>query len=364
MRNYTMTEKFYQDTFFADGIALEILTHRGDPLRKLDEYVDWTKLAEVVAPIWINAEAKSPCGRKPWPVELMLKIMILQRVYNLSFDEMEYQIFDRLSFRRFLGLCLTDKVPDSRTIWLYADKLAKKDGARKLFDKFKEMLAAQGVEMNSGAIVDASFVTVPIQRNTPDENAQVKAGETPAEWKKHPAKLRQKDVDARWTKKNKQAYYGYKNHVKADRTSKIITDYVVTDASVHDSQALERLAQPGDKTLHADSAYSGTPCGNMLRDKQIEAIICEKGRRNHPLTDEQKASNRKKSSVRCRVEHVFGSMVMSLHGLMTRSIGFCRNEHQCGMLNLCYNILRGMYLCEERKVNDHNMPTTAPFAVA
>lgn len=357
-----MSEKFHQDTFFGDGIALDILAHRGDPLRKLDEYVDWDDLAEVVAPIWSNPEAKSPCGRKSWPVELMLKIMILQRVYNLSFDEMEYQIFDRMSFRRFLGLCLMDKVPDSRTIWLYADKLAKKDGARMLFDRFKEMLAAQGVEMNSGAIVDASFVTVPIQRNTPEENAQVKAGQTPAEWETQPAKLRQKDVDARWTKKGDQSYYGYKDHVKVDRTSKIITDYVVTDASVHDSQVLERLAQTGDKTLHADSAYTGYDI--MLRDKKIEPIICEKGRRNHPLTDEQKASNRIKSSVRCRVEHVFGSMVMSLHGILTRSIGLCRNKHQCGMLNLCYNILRGMYLFGEQRTKEGNQSTTAPLTYA
>ena len=112
---------------------------------------------------------------------------------------------------------------------------------KSLFDTFGAMLEKQGVITKAGTIVNASFVEVSRQRNTKEQNEMINTGEVPSDWTKAPSKLCQKDPDARWTKKNNETYYGYKNHPRADAESVIITDYAVTDASVHDSQELSAL---------------------------------------------------------------------------------------------------------------------------
>jgi len=155
---------------------------------------------------------------------------------------------------------------------------------------------------HTGTIVDATFMDAPRQRNNREENAAIKAGETPEEWKKaeQKNKLRQKDTDTRWTKKGDELHYGYKNHVKADAESKLITDYTVTSANVHDSQALNDLIDDTDYVLYADSAYFGEPIFKTL-PSGLEIRVHEKGNRNHPLTEEQKASNKEKSRIRVRI---------------------------------------------------------------
>ncbi len=95
--------------------------------------------------------------------------------------------------------------------------------------------------VNEGKIIDASFVEAPRQRNSRENNQQIKEGKGEGLWTDEPNKKRQKDIDARWTKKNNQHYYGYKNHAKVDAGSKLIERYEITDASVHDSQALDAL---------------------------------------------------------------------------------------------------------------------------
>ncbi|MBU6145203.1 MAG: transposase [Paenibacillaceae bacterium] len=136
------------------------------------------------------------------------------------------------------------------------------------------------------------------------------------EWKENPNKLRQKDGDARWTKKNGATYYGYKNHVVVDQKSKLITTYTVTDASVHDSQPLVEMLSEKDRVLYAYCAYVGEQLHEKVQKecKGINIQVYETGYRNKPLTAEAKASNGEKCRVRARVEHVFGQMKMSLAG--------------------------------------------------
>ena len=173
-------------------------------------------------------ERKSNAGRPPYDCILLFKTIVLQRLYNLSDDQTEYQINDRMSFMRFLGLGLDDKVPDAKTIWLFKDTLTKAGIIDQLFSQFNRMLEERGIITHKGTIVDATFVDAPRQRNSRDENEKIKNGEIPEEWKKNPHKMAQKDVDARWTKKRDETHYGYKNHVKMDADSKLILDYVAT----------------------------------------------------------------------------------------------------------------------------------------
>jgi IS5 family transposase len=209
---------------------------------------------------------------------------------------------------RFLDLTIADDIPDSRTVWNFREQLLDLGLVEALFVIFIKELEKLNLIVNEGKIIDSSFVETPRQRNSREENAQIKAGEVPQSFTQNPHRQSQKDTDARWTQKNEVNYFGYKNHVKQDAKSKLITGYLVTDASVHDSNATDILLSDEDKgeEFYADSAYSGEPQEAIIKAKNMTNRVCEKGARNRPLTMEQRANNREKSHTRSRVEHIFG----------------------------------------------------------
>ena len=251
---------------------------------------------------------------------------------------------------RFLGLSISNDVPDAKTIWKFKNDLKNANVMKELFDLFNNILEKQHIITHEGTIVDATFVDVPRQRNTRKENAEIKAGKVPKEWlgAENAHKYAQKDTDARWVKKGDETHYGYKDLVKADADSKIITDYVVTNASVHDSQEFLTLINESDKKLYADSAFKSERIDAALPDS-IENLIHEKGFRNHPLNETQKANNNAKSKIRCRVEHIFGFMTNSMNGIFIRTIGMKSAEFQIGLSNLVYNICRYTFLQRSKK---------------
>jgi IS5 family transposase len=269
-------------------------------------------------------------------------MLVLQALNNLSDEQVEYQVRDRLSFSRFLGLGIEDSIPDATTLWLFREKLAKAGLIEKLFERFDQHLAAKGYIARGGQIIDASIVPVPTQRNSRDENDQLRAGRTPAGWKQKLAKLRQKDRDARWTKKHDRSFFGYKNHVNADAKYKLIRRYEVTDAAVHDSQKLDGLLNKGNTSaeVFADSAYRSTEIEAQLRASGYKSRIHRRGRRNHPLTSAQERANHAKSRIRARIEHVFGAQQSAPGGRIVRTIGMVRARAKIGLQNLAYNIRR------------------------
>lgn len=311
-----------------------------DPLVRLNARINWEMFRSPLERAF-EKEAKGPGGRPRHDVVMMFKVLVLQRYYNLSDEQTEYQINDRLSFQKFLGFTLSDTVPDQKTIWLFRERLTHGGCVKKLFKRFEQHLKQSGLMGHEGKIIDASFVDVPRQRNSREENAQLKSGEVPDSFRENENRLRQKDVEARWTKKGEEVHYGYKDHVKADKTTKLIEDYEVTDASVHDSQPVRDLVEEGDGTVHADSAYTGEAIETILEQNDVKGEICEKGYRNHPLTERQKKRNRTKSKIRVRVEHIFGFMTNTMKdGLKMRWIGMERITAGIGLLNLVYNMAR------------------------
>lgn len=328
---------------FDEWEQLGRLSELGDPLEKLSQRIDFEVFRETLDEIYTKSDRKNSAGAKPFDYVLMFKILLLQRLYNLSDEQIEFQITDRLSFKRFAGLEFSHKVPDAKTIWLFRDRLKEDENERKLFDRFSEELKKKRLIVSNGKMVDASFHEVPRQRNNREENAVIKQGAIPVDWKNE-KKRRQKDTDARWTKKNNETFYGYKNHVKADVGSKLIEDYTVTPASVHDSQTLERLLTDKDagQSLYADSAYVGQE--ETVEKAKMENLIHEKGYKNKPMTEEQKTNNQAKSRIRARVEHIFGFVENSMHGTEIRSIGIQRAKTNIGITNLVYNICRAVWL--------------------
>src|SRR6267378_1933365 len=330
--------------FFDAEKRLAALSAKGDPLEAIDRLVPWeTFRADIEAVVLTPEEMKkSSAGRKPFDAILMFRMLVLQALNNLSDEQVEYQVRDRLSFSRFLRLGIEDSIPDATTLWLFREKLAKAGLIEKLFERFDQHLAAQGYMARGGQMVDATIVAVPRQRNSRDENDTVKAGPTPADWEKKPAKLHQKDRDARWTKKHGKSFFGYKNHVNADAKHKLIRRYEVTDAAVHDSQKLNGLLDEGNtcNDVFADSAYQSAEIEAKLRASAYNRRIHRRGRRNHPLSLTQVRVNHAKSRIRARIEHVFGAQQNAPGGRIVRTIGIVRARAKIGLQNLAYNIRR------------------------
>jgi len=316
------------------------LDAKRDPLVEINDVVPWEEFRPLLEQVWRKPESnrKSNAGRKPLDAVLMFKTLVLSALYNLSDDQVEYQLRDRLSFMRFLGLGLGDRVPDAKTVWFYREALAQAGKVDELFKLFDGHLARQGYIARGGQILDASIVPVPRNHNTRDENAAIKGGEEPEDWKNKPAKRSQKDLDARWTKK----HYGYKNHVNVDRKHKLIRRYHVSDAALHDSQVVDALLMRGNTAsgVWADSAYRSEEIEAKLRARGLISRIHRKGKRGKPLTEQAMKSNRTKSSVRVRVEHVFGAQANDMGGTLVRTIGLARAKAKIGMKNLVYNIRR------------------------
>lgn len=341
-------ENQVQGGFFDADIRLQEISDQGDPLEKLDQHIDWEIFRPELKRVFRAIEKdESKGGRPPYDYVMMFKVLILQQLYSIADERTEFAIKDRLSFMRFLGLRLADKVPDEKTIWLFRETLSQRGAIRRLFRLFERRLEKIGLVARKGSIIDASFVEVPRQRNTREENEDIRDGKTPEEWENDPEKLRQKDVDARWARKNGERHFGYKNHVKVDRKSKLITEYETSDASVHDSRMTGKLVKKKDAhhELYADSAYQSEETRKMLMRKNIRNRIHEKGYRDHPLTERQEEKNRLKSKVRARIEHVFGFVVNTMGGFFIRCIGNIRADAMIGLKNLMYNLCRCALLC-------------------
>jgi len=328
-----------QISLFDHSDYLESLAKHKDPLEKLDKMIDW----KVFRPILVRrlrTERKSNAGRPPYDVLMMLKLIILQSLYGLSDAQAEFQILDRYTFKRFLGIKSESGIPDEKTIWLFKERLGN-EGVKRIFRKFAREMEKGGFAAKKGSIVDASFVDAPKQRNRSDENELIKNGEVPQEWSD--AKRIQKDTDARWTQKNKETHFGYKNHVCVDAKRKLIRFYAVTPANVHDSQPfpamVDSFKENSNKSVYGDSAYRSKSHENLLVEADLRSQIHEKGSRAGKLSEKQIQRNTKKSSTRVRVEHVFGRM-KQLKSDVVRCIGIERATMRIGLANLVYNMDR------------------------
>jgi IS5 family transposase len=326
---------------FDEQIRLEKLSKKQDPLERLSDHIDFEYFRKPLEK-WLTKETdKSKGGRPAYDSILMFKILILQRYYNVSDDAIEYAILDRLSFMRFLGLGINDPVPDAKTIWLFRDTLTKLKLIDKLFKYLDKQLDKDGIIVHKGKLVDASIVEVPVQRNSRDENVEVKGGDIPKDWSEN--KKRQKDTDARWTRKNNQNYFGYKTHIKVDTKTKLITGCIVTSANIPDNEVPEDLLdkkEDGGQPLHGDCAYRSKELEEVYRKKGIINKVNEQGYRNKPITKKQQADNKRKSKIRARVEHVFGFMTNSMNRMFLKFRSFVRNEAGIQLMNLTYNLFR------------------------
>jgi transposase, IS5 family len=317
------------------------LEARQDPLLALNQLIEW----ELFRIVWREIEptpVPGKAGRKPIDRMLLFKMLLIQQLYNISDEQLEYQVHDRLSFRRFLGLALDGEVPDATSVWLFRKQLVEAGLVEGLFEQFNTYLQGQGYQAKGGQIIDATLVPAPKQHNHKDENAAIKQAQVPEHWQQQPHKLAQKDTDARWTKKNGVSHFGYKAHINIDRDYGFIRRYQITDAAVHDSKVFGAIID-GDNLadeIWADSAYRCAALEAALLLLDYNSHIHERGYRNRPLTEAQQQSNRKKSTVRATVEHVFGCWVTSMGGKAVRGVGLTAVRAYLGLKMLTFNLKR------------------------
>lgn len=349
-----------QSGFFDVDERLQRLSSLGDQLEAYAKAVDF----ELFRPELETALAYtdgSKGGRPPFDSVMMFKILVIQAQNNLSAERTEFLINDRLSFMRFLGLSLGDRVPDATTIWLFRERLVKAGAIKRLFERFDQAVRGAGYIAMGGQLVDATLVAAPKQRNTEDEKADIKAGRVPEAWKKKPAKLRQKDRDARWTVKFTKAKpkadgkkqvdiaipsFGYQNHVSIDRAHGLIRKWDVTDAAKFEGAMLRDGLLDKTNTassVWADSAYRSKANEIFLVKNGFTSKIHRKKPQGRPMPRRTARANARKSAVRARVEHVFAEQKDRMD-LCVRTIGMARAELKIGMANLVYNIRRTLWL--------------------
>ena len=350
-----------QSGFFDVDERLKRLSGLGDHLEAFAAAVDFEIFRDdLVATLGYSDGLLG--GRPPFDPVMMFKILVIAAMDNLSDERAEFLINDRMSFMRFLGLSLADRVPDARTIWLFREKLTKAGAIDALFVRFDAALRASGFIAMSGQIVDATLVAAPRQRNTEDEKKAIKEGRIPEDWKSHPAKLRQKDRDARWTVKFTKAkmkedgskppcdiaipVFGYQNHISIDRGFGFIRKWSATDAAAYEGARLrEGLLDKSNtaSSVWADTAYRSAANEGFMEKNGFVSRVHRKKPKGKPMPDAMCRANAEKSKVRSRVEHVFAEQKDRM-GLFIRTVGIARAKAKIGMANLVYNFKRLAFL--------------------
>ncbi len=315
-------------------------------LQSIKELVDWELFRTLLEEVFGPPRTRGP-GRRPWDSLLLLRSLLLVVMNSLSDEQLQYMLLDRTSFKPFAGLHSKDQVPDQKTLWMYRNMLSPSGCIDELVALFKEPLAAHGSRLQTGTLVDSSVVQVPRQRNSREENTTLKSGEVPSDWKDQPHKLCPKDTEARVFKKKGVTHFGYKNHIAVDRATKLITNWEVSPAHVHDSQVFEVLLDahpPKGHEVYTDSVYRSKERLSGLRKKGFKPRITYKAKRGQPLRSRQRALTPSYSKVRCRVEHVFGAMRNDRKVRSMTCLGFNRSRVWIGLGNRCYTIKRVCYL--------------------
>jgi len=343
MKRYRQTER--GGGLFSAIEHEQAVAAKSTGILKLREVIPWESFRPLLEELtgYATRDWKKG-GKPPFDPVLMFKVLVLQKFHGLSDDATEEQIFDRTSFKAFLGLRIGDDIPDAKTLWDFKQRIEadRREGGRKLFEAFGRMLEGKGIVAREGSIVDASFVEAPRQRNNREQNQRIKQGQRPPEFDDNPAVGRQKDSEARWTKKNNQTHYGWKNHVKADLKTKLILTASTTPANVHDSQVFEELLDEKDQAVLADSAYHSAANEAHVIGLDAQEFLMRKATRGHPLSAPEQRTNHTISRMRVRVEHIFGRMAQ-MGADTCRSIGLKRATQHNHLSNLVYNMDR--YAC-------------------
>lgn len=304
-------------------------------LATISELVKWDELVKIVSVLDKTQAGKG--GRPPISFEIKLKMLFLQHTFNLSDEELEDQLIDRLSFQQFVGLSFDEEIPDFTTIWHFKEGLVKAKLMDAIFSQIVGQIEENGLILKKGTMIDATIIQ---SSNRPlSKKKREELEEKPSQ---------QIDTEAESTEKNGKKYFGYKGHIGVDVESKIIRKRTFTGASVHDSQELEKVLSGDEKSIWGDKAYPNKKYKRAARALGIHYGVLDKATRSKKLSNQQLKRNRQKSKVRAAVEHPFGYMKKKLKVTVAAAKSKLRNALRFDMWCIIYNVSRASFLLKRQ----------------
>jgi len=310
---------------FADALmgCNENLNQRLD---KLNELIDWRPFEKLLSPIY-----SAPTGRPSHPLLLLFKALLLQTWYSLSDYALEEALDDRLSFRRFADLSVTEKAPDHSVFSRFRDQLIKRGIHDRLFEELNRQMDSRGLILKKGTLIDATVIEAAPKK--PRQNEDGSAGKSP------------QDPDADWTKKGGKYLFGYKAHVGVDQESELIRSIEMTPAHVHDGEVLGKVINGDEEWVFADKAYDSGKNHQILRESGTNNGILMKASRKNALREIEKRCNKILSKLRSPVERIFGTLKRSYRYRRSRYLGLRKNKLQMTLMSIAYNLRRMEKLC-------------------
>ena len=321
-----MSEQSFVEAFLPDRVG------RNEKLERIDQVVDWKKLAKLV-----NGIYASPSGRPSYPPVVMVKTMVLQQWYDASDEAMEEALWDRVSFKRFVGLGIEDDVPDHSTISRFRKRVTEEGLARRLFKELTRQLEQRRLVVKKGTLIDATIVEAQVRRPSSPE---------------HPGARSETDPDAAWTRKAGKSYFGYKAHIGMDAGSGLIREAEFTPANVNDTEVADELVSGDEEAVYADKAYMSKQRSEWLKSMEIKDRIMHRGNKHHPeLPYWERRRNRLISRLRSPVEKVFGTLKRTYGYRRVRYRGLDRNATEMFFKCIAYNLRRAANLVYNDRSN-------------
>jgi IS5 family transposase len=301
---------------FADMMIADI--SKPSVLDELNKVVDFHEIGQV-----LEGKLRKKNGRPSYPAEMMLKVTLLQVMYNLSDEKMEEALSDRLSFRRFCGFSLQDTTPDNATICSFRNLLNTL--AEDILEKVNLQLDAHGMRLRKGTLVDATIIKSNSKNPTGGE-------------------VSERDPEAGWTKKTGQYHHGYKAHVGMDKDSGLINKVIVTSADIHDSFVTYECVDRDDQEVYADKAYDSELIRKELRKHKIKPRLMYRIFKSDTEQTKQRktALNKSYGKKRGSVEKFFGTAKQSYGIRQARYLGIAKNQLHIQLVAICYNIKRAV----------------------
>jgi transposase, IS5 family len=295
-------------------------------LDKIDHLVDWRVFEEIMRKIYA-----SESGRPSHPVLLLFKALLLQTWHNLSDYALEEALDDRLSFRRFASLSVSEKAPDHSVFSRFRDQLIKHGIHERLFQELNRQLEERGLIIKKGTLIDATVIEAAPQK--PLHNEDGTTGQSP------------QDPEAKWTRKGSKYLFGYKAHVGVDQESELVRRLEMTPGNVFDGKVFKGLVCGDEEWVFADKAYDSKENHYILHEKGICNGILHKAIWNKSLGEFEKACNRLFSQLRSPVERIFGTLKRTYRYRRTRYLGLKKNQLQLTLMCMAYNLRRMRKLC-------------------
>lgn len=310
-------------------LADQFTSTLGSPRRKavldcLDAGVPW---AELVATVRVLDTPQPKGGRPRWPLLVMVKALFLQKLFNLSDPGLEDALRDSFAFQAFLGLTLTDAVPDETTFVRFRQQLRERGLDQTLFETGLAALRAQGYLVQTASLVDASIIEAPRGRKTVAANGTAQST---------------RDPEATYTKKHGRTYFGYKLHVRVDQSG-LITGTHLSTAKDHDSRHIDALVACEQTAVIADSAYMSRHREAALRARGVIPGILHRRVRGHADLDPiEQCCNRILAQLRAPVEHVFARLKQRMGWRRVRFRGLARNTTDLYLAALVHNFVHAL----------------------